>query len=179
MAGLTAALILSANLQFPSIQLSDENCLALTSSKSSITGELIVANFFEPFGGFPAESFLNCDVRHGCRRGGAMPVFLARRKPDDIAGENFLDRTAVALGPAAASSDDKRLSERMRVPSRPGAGSECDVGACNTSRIDGLKKSFDLDVAREVFGGAAVGLPAAVSLDIHRMPISSLVDAAN
>ena len=67
---------------------------------------LLVTDLFHPIDGFSVQGFLNGDVRHrrGCRR--AMPVLLAGRKPDDIAGSDFLNWTALALHPAAASRND-------------------------------------------------------------------------
>ena len=58
---------------------------------------LFVADLFHPVHGFAVELFLNGDVRHG--RGGrrAVPVFLARRKPDHVARPDFFNRPAPAL----------------------------------------------------------------------------------
>jgi hypothetical protein len=48
-----------------------------------------------------------------------MPVFLARREPDHIAGMDFLDRSHFALNPAAAGGDNESLAERVLVPCSP------------------------------------------------------------
>ena len=77
--------------------------------------------------GLAVELFLDGDVGHGRGRRGAVPVLLARREPDDIAGPDLLDRAALALDPAAAGRDDQRLAERMRVPGGAGAGLEGDA----------------------------------------------------
>ena len=74
-------------------------------------------------------------MRHGGRRRGAVPVLLAGRKPDDVAGPDFLDRAALALRPAAAGGDDQGLAERMGVPGGAGAGLEGDAGAADAGRI--------------------------------------------
>jgi hypothetical protein len=51
---------------------------------------LRVADLFQPIDGLAVERFLNGDMRHGGRRRGAVPVLLAGREPDDIAGADFL-----------------------------------------------------------------------------------------
>src|SRR3712207_7303373 len=48
--------------------------------------------------------------------GRAVPVLLARRKPDHVARADFLDRPALALRPPAPADDDERLPERVGVP---------------------------------------------------------------
>src|SRR6266436_2685549 len=61
-----------------------------------------------------------------------MPVLLAKRKPDNVAGADFLDRSTLALQPAEAGCDDKGLVERMGVPHGAGAGLECLLTAADT-----------------------------------------------
>jgi hypothetical protein len=63
---------------------------------------LLVAHFFHPIDRLVVELFLNGGVGHGRRGSCAMPVFFAGREPNDIAGVDFFDRSALALGPAAA-----------------------------------------------------------------------------
>src|SRR3954463_11711238 len=67
---------------------------------------LLVRHFLHPVDGLAVELFLNGDVRHegGGRR--AVPVLLARREPDHVAGTDLLDRAALALHPAATGRDD-------------------------------------------------------------------------
>ena len=95
---------------------------------------LLVADLFHPVDGLAVELLLNGDVRH--RRGGSrpVPVLFARRKPDDVTRPDFLDRAAPALRPAAAGRHDQRLTERMRVPGRPGTGLKGDAGTSHTPR---------------------------------------------
>ena len=90
---------------------------------------LFVADLFHPVDDLAVELFLNGDVRHGGGRRGAVPVLLAGREPDHIAGPDFLDRPALALRPAAAGRDDQGLAERMRVPCGARARLERDAGA--------------------------------------------------
>jgi hypothetical protein len=58
---------------------------------------LFVADLFHPVHGLAIEPFLNGDVRHGGGGCGAVPVLLTRRKPDDVARPNLLDRASPAL----------------------------------------------------------------------------------
>lgn len=50
--------------------------------------------------------------------GGAVPVFLVGREPDDVAGPDLLDRAAFALRAAEAGGHNQRLSKRVGVPGR-------------------------------------------------------------
>src|SRR5438309_11358040 len=90
---------------------------------------------------------------HG--RGGrcAMPMLLARRAPDHIAGPDDLDRAAPALNEPAARGDNQRLTERMRVPIAARARLERHVGAARARRSGSLEKLVDAYRAREIFGG--------------------------
>src|SRR5205823_3827515 len=94
-----------------------------------------VADLFHPVHDFAVQRFLNGDVRHRVRRCRAVPMLLVRRKPDDIAGPDFLDRSAVALRPAKAGSDDQCLTERMRMPCGAGTRLEGDARAMHTRRF--------------------------------------------
>src|SRR3989449_11475522 len=82
----------------------------------SVLAVLLVADLFHPVHDLAVECFLNRDVRHGCGGRSTMPVLQSRRKPDHIAGTNLLNRTALALHPTNARSDNERLTTRMRVP---------------------------------------------------------------
>ena len=72
-----------------------------------------------------------------------MPVLRPRWKPDNVAWTNFLDRSAVLLSPAAASRNDQRLTEGMRMPSGSRAGLEGHVGANDAGRVWRLKQRID------------------------------------
>ena len=79
----------------------------------------------------------------------AVPVLLARREPDHVAGPDFLDRPALALRPAAAGRHDQRLAQRVRVPRGPGARLEGDAGAGDARRIGRLEQRIDPNRAGE------------------------------
>ena len=78
--------------------------------------ELDIGDLFHPVDGLAIEGFGDGDVGHGRRSCRAVPMLLARRYPNDIAGPDLLPRSAVGLHPAQAGSNDQRLTERVRVP---------------------------------------------------------------
>jgi hypothetical protein len=63
---------------------------------------LLVADLFQPIDVLAVLKFRNGDVRHRGRRRRSMPMLQSRRKPDDIAGPDFLDRSALGLDPSRA-----------------------------------------------------------------------------
>ena len=71
---------------------------------------LVVADLFHPLDELPVELFLDGDVRHCRGRRSTMPMFFARREPDHISGMDLFNRTALALHPTAAASDNQRLT---------------------------------------------------------------------
>src|SRR3954469_16384332 len=116
---------------------------------SELFSILLVRHFRHPINELPIECFLNRDVGHGCGWRGAVPMFFARRKPDDVAGANFFDGTAFALGPTEAGDDDQRLAEWMGVPGGPGARLEGDAGSSGAGRRAWLEEWIDANCARE------------------------------
>ncbi|AAF84576.1 hypothetical protein XF_1767 [Xylella fastidiosa 9a5c] len=95
---------------------------------------LLVGDVLQPLDVLAIERFLDRDVGHGRVGRGAVPVPVARRAPDDVAGADFDDRLAFALRPAAARGDDQRLPQRVRVPGRARARLEGDGGAGHAGR---------------------------------------------
>src|SRR5207253_4611221 len=77
---------------------------------------LFVAHLFHPVDDLAIERFLNGDVCHCRGWRGAMPMFLVRRKRDDIPRTDFFDRATLALRSTAARCHDQGLPQRMRVP---------------------------------------------------------------
>ena len=69
-----------------------------------------------------------------------MPMLLARREPDHIAGVNFFNRIPLALRPPATGHDNQGLTKRMGVPCRSRAGLERDTGASRACRSVCLKQ---------------------------------------
>ena len=87
----------------------------------------------QPIDDLAVELLLDGDMRHGRGRRGTVPVLLARREPDHVAGMDLLDRAALPLDPAAAGRDDEGLAQRVGVPRRPGPGLERDAGTGRTA----------------------------------------------
>src|SRR5262245_37410039 len=93
-----------------------------TSAREASEGRvLVVADLLQPLAIPAVQRFRDGDVSHGRGRLGAMPVLLARRRPDDVTGPDLLDGPAPALHPAAAGGDDQRLTQWMGMPCRAGA----------------------------------------------------------
>src|SRR3954454_23471843 len=90
---------------------------------------------FHPIDVLAIERLGDRDVGHCSRRTRAVPMLLARRKPHDIAGPDFLDRPALALHPAEAGGDNERLPERVRMPRGARTGLEGHVSAGRARRI--------------------------------------------
>ena len=57
-----------------------------------------------------------------------MPMLHARRKPDDIAGMDLLNRATLALRPTTTGGDNQGLAERVGMPR--GASARLEGYAC-------------------------------------------------
>jgi len=77
---------------------------------------LRVTNVFQPIDNLAVERFRNRNVSHRCGQRRAVPMFLARREPDNVARQDLLNPPALALRKPAACRHDQRVTERMRVP---------------------------------------------------------------
>jgi hypothetical protein len=108
---------------------------------------LFVADLFHPLDDFTFELFLNGDMRHGCAWRSAMPMLLAGRKPDHIAGPDFLDRATPTLRPPESGCDNQRLTEWMRMPGGAGTWLERDACATNTCRFGCLEQRINANCA--------------------------------
>jgi hypothetical protein len=91
-------------------------------SSSVSSAVLLVANLFHPINVLTVKLLLNGDMRHTIGCGSAMPVFHARRYPDDITRLDLLLFTTLLLYPACAGSHDQGLAERMGMLCRAGTG---------------------------------------------------------
>src|SRR5438874_13040179 len=100
---------------------------------------LLIGHVLHPVDNLAVERFLNGDMNHRGRRCGAVPVFLAGRKPHHVARSDFFDRAAPALNPPQAGYDDQSLAERMRVPRSSRAWLESDAGAAPVRRLRGFE----------------------------------------
>src|SRR3954464_4462808 len=71
---------------------------------------LRVTDLLHPFYDFAIELFLNSNVSHRCAWRRAVPVFLVRCKPNDIAGPDLFNRASFPLHPSASGGHDQRLT---------------------------------------------------------------------
>jgi hypothetical protein len=118
---------------------------------------LVVGDFFHPIDDFAVERFLNGDMRHRRCWSRSMPMLLARRKQDHIAGTDLLNWTVLALRPAAAGYDDQRLTQRVCMPCSSSAGLECDASAGRACRSVCLKQGIDPYRAGKPIGRSFAG----------------------
>jgi hypothetical protein len=71
---------------------------------------LLIADLFHPVGGSAAKLLLNGDMGHCRGLRGAMPMLFTWRNPNNVARENFLDRSATpGLRQTATSCHDQSL----------------------------------------------------------------------
>ena len=110
---------------------------------------LFIAHLLHPLDDLAVKLLLDRDMRHRCSRRGAMPVLLARREPDYVTRSNFFNRTTLPLSPAAARSDNERLTKRMRMPRRPRTGLKGDTRTLHKCRLGRLKQRIDSHRPRE------------------------------
>jgi len=80
---------------------------------------LRVGHLLHPIDRFAVELLDDGNVRHRRVARRAVPVFLARRTPDDVAGTNTLDGTSPTLHETASGGDDERLSESGSMRTLP------------------------------------------------------------
>src|SRR5438093_11371767 len=120
------------------------------SSSARCSPVLFIADVLHPLDDFSVERFLNGDMRHRAARRSAVPMRLVRRKPNDITGPDFLDRSAFALRPAKAGSDDQRLTQGMRMPRRACTRLECNARAAHTRRFGRLEKRVNAHRAGKI-----------------------------
>src|SRR4051812_46569032 len=91
-------------------------------------------------------------MRHGVIRRGPVPVLLTRRKPHDITGTDFFDRTAPALDAPNPESDNQRLTEGVGVPGRASARFEGHARTLRPFRRMRVEKRINPNGAGEPVG---------------------------
>ena len=101
--------------------------MALPPGNSSSLLILFVTDLFHPAGVFSVQRFTDGNMRHGAVSGGPMPVLDIGRKPDHIAGVDFLHRPVPLLHQSFTGGDYQRLPQRMAVP----------CGSCTRSELHG------------------------------------------
>src|SRR5665213_1097346 len=115
---------------------------------------LLVGHLLHPLDELAVEHLLDRDVSH--RRGGrgTVPMSMARRAPNHVARADLDDGFALALRPSAASRDDERLTERMRVPGGACARFESHARARDTGRLRRRIQGINPDGAGEEIRGS-------------------------
>jgi hypothetical protein len=94
-------------------------------------------------------------------------MFLAGRKPDDIARTDFFDRAALALHPTATGCDNQGLPERVRMPSGARTGLERDERPGKAGGLRRTEEGIDTHRAGEPVGGTFAGWLHTAALDVH------------
>src|SRR2546422_864540 len=74
-------------------------------------GVLLVGHLLHPVHDLAVQLLLDGDMRHCGVRRCAVPVLLARRTPQDVAGPKYSDGSAPALNQTEARRHDERLPE--------------------------------------------------------------------
>src|SRR6266700_2814070 len=114
------------------------------------TGEIFfVGHLLHPGNIRSVHRFLDRDMRHGGGGRRAVPVLVAGRAPDHVAGADFDARLLLALRPAGARSDDEGLAKRMAVPCGPGAGLKGHDRSSDARWIRPLEHGIDANVTGE------------------------------
>src|SRR4029079_8614829 len=138
----------TSSLLFPSLRFCIFFSFDATCGSSGLV--LLVAHVLHPIDRLAVERLLDGDMRHRRRGRRAVPMFLAGRKPDDVARPDFLHRTVPALRPAAAGRNDQCLAERMGMPGGARSWLECNAGADDTRRIGRLEQRIDANRSGEI-----------------------------
>src|SRR6185312_11008546 len=94
-----------------------------------------IAYRLEPLHRAAFAALLDGEVGHGGGGCGAVPMLFACWNPNHVAGMDLFHRSAGALGPAAASNDDKGLTKGVGVPVGTGAGLKGHASALCARRV--------------------------------------------
>ena len=100
-----------------------------------LAAELLVAYRFHPVDIAAIDRLLDGDVGHGIGFGGAMPMFDARRNPDDITSLHLAFRAIPLLNPACAIRNNENLPGRVSVLGGASTRLEGDAPHCDPGLI--------------------------------------------
>src|SRR5712691_7371896 len=126
---------------------------------------LLVADVLEPGDVVAVEGLLQRDVHHV--GAGAVPVLLAGRDPDGVAGTDLAHRRPPYLHASDAGDDVQRLAERMGVPGGAGLRLEPHEGAPDPRRRRRLDDRLLPHRAGERLRRSAARGRGAQRLDLH------------
>src|SRR5664280_2895150 len=128
---------------------------------------LLVGHRLQPRHMLAALMFLHGDVLHAVLGRGAVPVLLARRNPDRVAGTHRTDRTAPGLHVADAGGDMQSLSQRMGMPGGARARLEAHPGRAQERGIGRLDDRILPHRPGETRRGHAARRPRSASNNVH------------
>src|SRR6266567_1445519 len=132
------------------------------------TGEIfLVGHLLHPGDVRSVYCFLDRDMRHGGGGRRAVPVLVAGRAPDHVAGADFVTRLPLALRPAGAQRDDEGLAKRMAVPRGPGSRLKGHDRSSDARWIRSLEHRIDANVTGEPVSRPLGGRLRAVAVDLH------------
>ena len=120
------------------------------------------------------ERLLEGDMAHRAVGGGAVPVALARRDPDRVAGLDLDDLLALGLVAPDAGDHIERLAERMRVPVRAPSRKEGDTQRTDPGGIGRGDDRVLVDGAGEILGRPVFGWSLACFEVLHSGPFPCL-----
>jgi len=144
------------------------NKFAVATATPTVITILLVGDLLQPIHGSAVLRLLHGDVCDRRGRGRAVPVLLAGREPDDIAGADLLDWPAPTLRPAAPRDDEQRLAERMRVPRGARTGIEPHHIRPESGRVGSLDQRVLPDRAGEPVGRPPPGRHRTAAAQLHR-----------
>src|SRR5260370_6610005 len=110
---------------------------------------LLIAHRLHPIDDLAIDGLLNSDVSHRGSRRRTVPVFDARRDPNNVTRLDRLNRPAPLLNKPGAGRDDEDLAHGMRVPHRARAGLERDAPARGMPPSLRRKQLIDLHMTGE------------------------------
>src|SRR5438445_313614 len=136
---------------------------------SAFVGQLIllVGDGFEPGGAVTvAGAFEHGQVTHEVAVGGAVPVFLAGRRVDGIAGTHPDDGAVAGDDKTGPVGDVQGLADGVGVPVGAGAGGEPDQADDHPGGVFAPVDGVDVNVAGEVRGRGLGGRGDGLELQI-------------
>src|ERR1700761_3283707 len=119
---------------------------------------LVVGDGFEPSGAVAVTgAFEHGEVAHEVVLRGAVPVFLAGRGVDGVAGTHADDGAVPGGNQTGPVGDVQGLADSVGVPVGPGAGCEADQADDHPGRVFAPVDRVDINVASEGRRGAFRG----------------------
>src|SRR4051794_73073 len=138
----------TSSLLFPSIRFcigfsfGAPRGLGLVNSGPRSISIMLVGHRLQPLHIFTAGRAGDRDMAHGGGGRRAMPVFDARRGPDDIARFDLALWAPFFLHPSGTGGDDEHLPRGVRMPGGTGAGRKDELAARGAQALLGTKEGL-------------------------------------